>query len=273
MAAIKLKTHLTSQAELDAVPERYRSRYTPSDDGKNWTLDELEIEDVDGLKSNSEQLLKEKRKLTADMKALQEKIGDLDVERAREALEKVKELEEKDLMGKGKIDELLEKRFASKEKTYQSQLEKMNNTLAGAAEREQKLLKQLANTSRSGQLGKALIEAQVDPKWFEFVEMKAEKIWQWQMDEKGEGALVPMEGEAPLFVDGKVPDMKTWISAVVAKARPEIILSSSGGGANGNTYRGGPQAFLITRETGKDIAKVERIIAEAAKAGAQVQYE
>jgi hypothetical protein len=85
--------------------------------------------------------------------------------------------------------------------------------------------------------------------------------------------LVPMDGEDPIFVNGTPPDMKTWITAHLASARPEILLPSSGGGANGNNGRTGARNFVITKEMAKDIGLVERVRADAAQAGVAPQYE
>ena len=54
-ALLKLKTRVTS---LDEIPEAYRDRYTAAEDGKSFSLDEIELEDTAGLKANHERVLK-----------------------------------------------------------------------------------------------------------------------------------------------------------------------------------------------------------------------
>ena len=246
--------------QYEALGEAQREFYVSGKDG--YILDAEGYEDVSGLKRNTESLLKEKKKLQGELKALQEKIGDLDPEQAREALTRIKEFEEKDLMDKGKIDELLDKRFLSERKGYQAKLDALAAERIAFEQQIQQLTTQLASTSRTGQLGKALIEAQVDPRWFEFIEMKAEKTWHWQ-----DGQLVPLDGGDPLYLEGKVPDMKQWITNVLAKARPEILLPSNGGGAQGSGAGRRAGTFSISKADARDNRKFQAIIEQAQKAG------
>ncbi len=262
-----------SVTSLEDVPEAIRNEYRQ--DGDKWVLPPLEgDEDLSGLKKNAERLLQEKKKVQADLQAERDRWKDLDPDKAREALTRLQELEEKQMIDKGEYDKLSEKRWESERKPLQAKIAELETALAARDAKEKELTEKYIHTERKGMLHKALVDARVDPKWAEFVEMKAERVWKWQTDDDTkEGHLVPLENDEPIFVDGKLADMKTWITGVLAKNQPDILLPSTGGAANGNHGRSGTPAFFISRDLAKDQRAVERIIADAAKAGVPVSYE
>ena len=97
---MKLKTRVTS---LDDVPEQYKERYTPAEDGKSFSLDEIELEDTAGLKANHDRLLKQLKASQEEQKKLKDTYGDIDPVKAREAQAKLEELENNNLMDEGNL--------------------------------------------------------------------------------------------------------------------------------------------------------------------------
>lgn len=110
-----LKAKLT-KAEHDALAEPLKEHYKAS--GDDYVLDAEGVEDVSGLKSALEKEKKERRELKTKLEAEAARFKDIDPERARAALAKVQEIDEKHLIDQGEFDRLLKKRsdeFEAKE--------------------------------------------------------------------------------------------------------------------------------------------------------------
>jgi hypothetical protein len=260
--AYKLK--YATEAE---IPADLKQAYKAQPDGY-WRYDADDIPDVSALYRARDHEKAEVKKLRDQLQTMEDQYKDLDPEQAREALAKLKEIDEKTLISKGNIDELLDKRFSSERKGLQGKIDSLLADIQSRDENLSSLTQELGKTSRQGELGKALIDARVDPKWYEFIEMKAEKTWRWE-----NGKLVPYDGKDPLYVEGKIPDMRTWIGAFVAKQRPDILLPSTGGGANGGTARGHKGEIVLSRDEARDRGKFLAAQKQAEKEGIPFRIE
>jgi hypothetical protein len=113
-------------AKLEDVDEPLRALYVK--DGESFVLGEYEIEDISGLKTALEKEKTERRTLKAQV----EKFKDLDPDKARDALKKLEELDEKQLIDKGEFDRLLKKRteeYDTKEAEYKRLIDEHSKRL------------------------------------------------------------------------------------------------------------------------------------------------
>lgn len=249
-----LKTTLT-KAELDAQPEAVRGFYIE----KNGTFVlDADFEDVSGLKSA---LQKERgtretsEKALADLRKL---LGDADPAKAREALAKLQELEDKKLIDAGQVDELFRQRTERLVKDYDAKIAERDGKLTAAEKRLAELvidneLRTIATTK------KVRAEAVGD-----FLE-RGRKVYRLV-----DGKAVPMKGDQVVF--GKKPNepmsMEEWADSI-APAAPHLFEGSSGGGAsNGAGGGGGARGpFTISEADARDRSKYQAARQAAEKAG------
>lgn len=109
---------------LDEVPEALRGEYEEKKDGGGFRLriEGVEFPDqVAGLKSAFEKEKEERRRAKKELDALREKFGDIDLDKAREALEYRAQLEQQEAEKKGEWEKLREKMA----QTHRTELEKI----------------------------------------------------------------------------------------------------------------------------------------------------
>lgn len=97
-----------SKAEFETLPDALKAKFKAEGDDAYVLIEE----DVEGLKKNKAELLKE-------LKELRERFGDLDPEAARKALEDANKAEDERRRKEGEFDALLE----SKEKAWKERLD------------------------------------------------------------------------------------------------------------------------------------------------------
>lgn len=80
--------------------------------------------EVVGLKNNTAEALRDKRKAQDDLKAVLDKVGG-DPDKAAEAIKKAQDLSDKQLLDAGKIDELVEQRTERMRADHKAQIDRM----------------------------------------------------------------------------------------------------------------------------------------------------
>jgi len=136
---------------LEDVPESFRELFSKGDDGK-YHLSEVEgittKDKVNQFRENNVTLLKEKEKLKEQLKLLE----GVDPEKYKEMEAKLLEIQDKELLDKGKIEELLEQRTARIKKDFENKGIELTKTIeTQKAELE----------SLTGMLTQTMIEADV----------------------------------------------------------------------------------------------------------------
>ena len=125
-----------TKAEWDALPEANRlffeqqKIYVP--DGENWKLDGLE--DPEGVTRAVENERKVSAALKKQLQELQAKYDGVDPDKAREAQEKLDQLEQDTLQKSGDVKAMLEvanKKFAEKEAQYQKIIAEKDDVIKG----------------------------------------------------------------------------------------------------------------------------------------------
>jgi hypothetical protein len=257
---VKIKARVTS---LDDVPEQYRDRYTPAEDGKSWTLDELDIEDVTALKANSERLRKSYNAAQEELKKKAELYGDLDPEAARAAMLKLEELKDKEHMDKGEFQEVLKNRTAAMEKDHQTVKAALEKALEEQKTRAATLEKELQRTVISNDLSTRAGQLKIKPEFIPFLQLAANK--DWVLDDDGK-AVWRVDGQLKYGKDPTKPaDMGDYLTEMIAST-PSLVEGSHGTGANGNTGRNGA-GLTISQADMRDVRKYEAVKAKAKEQG------
>jgi len=235
---MKLKLVVDS---LEGMDESIKALYEKGDDGKfHLTVDGLE--DNTGLKKKAEELLNEKKKLTADYKALEEKLKSfegLDPEDAKKAAETARKLREKELIDKGDIDELVNQRTAAMKKDHESQFNQVSENLAKVKAENEKLRESLNGIIIDKGIMEAVTAAGV-PRKEALQDIIGRARNAWRVDEDGQPKAYGKDGTVRYGKDAKKEmTMAEWAEELVQTAG-HLFEENRGGGAKGNiTLAGG----------------------------------
>jgi len=264
----KPKATLTA-AEFETLPEAARDFYEP--DGESYKLAADGLPDFAGLSRAKENERAETNRVRRELNELRERFKDLDPIQAREALEKLRGLEEKDLIKSGDLDQLWQKRLAPIQRGHQSQMEALQQQLKAAEEKYAALSETYTRTMRSKLITDAAAAEHVDPDWYEYVDLKAQHVW--RLNETG--ALTAYGPDnAPLYGQkGEPLTPGEWIRAGLAKDKPKLLLASNGSGAPGGGQRAPSGNIRLTREQTLDLPTYLAAKERAAKLGVEVESE
>lgn len=126
------KAVLTSQEELEQIDEKYRDLYVDNGNGM-FILDVESIDDmpqIGGLKSALQKERDANKKLKRDLQETIDKYKDIDPEKARTAQKKLQELEDRQLLDAGKVDEVVAKRTERMQKNHQEQIQEFQKQIS-----------------------------------------------------------------------------------------------------------------------------------------------
>jgi hypothetical protein len=232
------------QASWGELPEAVQGLYKQGADGNYH----LEVEGLvpktklDEFRQNNIDLQKAKAELEAQV----EKFKDIDPDKAKEALAKLKELDEKKLFDEGKIDELVESRVQTMRSDFESQIKalKDNNKalkdeLAAKDGRLKEVVIDQAITAAYDEMG-----VKIKPGALQDVLSRARGVW--SLDE--EGNPVAMDGDKKLFgKDGENPlTVAEWAGGLMANAKHLFEESSGGGSPNNRGKNSGPDLSKLS---------------------------
>jgi hypothetical protein len=243
---MKLKAILDS---LDDVPEALRELYVARD-GK-YHLDEIEGYEPTGrlkeFRDNNIKLLKERDELKTQLG----KFADIDPEKYQEALKKLQDLDDKQMMDDGKIEELLQTRTERLRSDYESKLKSYDKKFTDQDSQIKTLSDELSKERIDGRLREAAGTVGVRKTAIPDLINRGRQVWRLV-----EGEPVAMRGEEILY--GKDPakpiGMPEWIESLATDA-PHLFETSSGGGATNTTNGHQRGARVIARYDPVSIGK------------------
>ena len=228
-----LKAVLT-KAEFETLSDPIREYYVA--DGENFVLDaEIDLHPkVMGLKSAFEKVKKDKKDGDAEFRRLREQIGDMDPEKAREALKRVQEMADKHLLDEGKVDELIKARTDSLIKAHATEKTAFETKLTESEKARGALETEVTSLILDGTLRDESIKAGVKKEHIDDVlyRMKDRGIdgIKWRL---GEGrTVVAMQGDEMKYGKDVQPMSPGEGLEMLKKAVPGFFEPSSGGGAS-----------------------------------------
>lgn len=205
--------------EYEGLEEAQQTLYAKS--GKFYQLKVEGAVDKDKLA----QFRKSNINLQKTVDELNDKFGDLDLEKVNALLEKEHELEEGKLIKEGDIDTLLEKRLAKAMKPLKEQNEALTTKYGAAKESLVKLTIDNSVTKKAAKLGAH--ETALDD-----LCTRARKVF--RVDEKGHAVALDSDGDPLTDGEGKVLDIDGWLGVQKVKEAPHCFRQSSGGNENGS---------------------------------------
>lgn len=230
---------------LDGLSDDIKSLYVQKDDGK-FHLDVEGGEDISGLKANYQKLLDEKKKLQDRYKAY----DDIDPAKAKEALDKLRKIEEKELLDAGEVDKVVEKRVELMRQDHQSQIQKMTEAQDALTQENAKLKSRLSEAVIERGILDA-VNAVGQPRKEALEDIVARGVKTWKLDDQGKPIPLKADGTTIYGKDGKLPmTMQEWAESLLESA-PHLWLPSSGGGARGGLNRGNKGGDLSREEVAK----------------------
>lgn len=217
---------------LDNVPEPIRGEYAKGEDGK-FHLNVDGVEDVTGLKS----ALQKERDNVKELKAKYAAYEGIDPEKAQEALQKLRDLEEKKLIEAGELEKVLENRTKMMRQDHQAQVEQLTKRAEAAETSAADLRKQLATAVIERGIADAVAEVG-QPRKGALIDIIQRGRQTWKLDDKGKPVATNEDGTTVYGKDGKEPiSMKEWAENLLEQA-PHLFEESKGGGAKGSIVGG-----------------------------------
>lgn len=227
---MKLKDIVKSLEEVD---EKYRDLYTQN--GEEYVLHGIDDSEtkkkLDEFRTNNRAYFKQIETLQGQLK----KYEGIDPEqwtKAQEALKKQAELEDKDLIDKGKFDELFTKRTEAMRADQERALKAKDEAFRKAQEERDALKQKLGTHLIDAEIQKAVMRSgKLRDGAIDDVISRARKVW--NLDEHGN--IVPKKsGETAFGKDGEVLKMEEWAADLISEA-PHLFEPSKGGGAEGGS--------------------------------------
>lgn len=231
-------------AKLDEVEEPFRTMYEETDDGFM-----LAVEDS-GYKSKLNEFRDNNRKLSKSQESLQataDKYKDVDLDKyqkAMEALGKLEEAEDKELLSEGKIEELLDKRTQNMRKDYEVQIKSKSDAYVNLEEERNALRDKLGGVLVDTAVQNAVNKVgRVRSGALDDVLNRARSIW--KIDAKGDMVPRKNDGSTEFGAKGDPLTMDEWATNLITGASFlfEGSKGSGGGGGSGGGMEGGKQTI------------------------------
>lgn len=237
---------------LDGLSDVQKSLYKKGEDGK-FHLDVEGVEDVSGLKSALQKERDEVKTLKGSVKSLEEKIAiykDIDdPEKAKEALQKIRDLEEKKLIEAGELEKVVENRTKLMKQDHDAQVQQLTKRAEEAEKTSANYKAQLATAIIERGITDAVSEVG-QPRKGAMIDIIQRGRNAWKLDDSGKPVALNPDGTTIFGKDGKAPiSMKEWAESLLTEA-PHLFEESRGGGARG-TIIGGDGTGLTPEEFAK----------------------
>lgn len=244
---------------LDKVPEALRGEYEPREGKFHLRLAGepsgfVPKARLDEFRTNNLELTRKAEQLAAQA----EKFKDIDPDKARAALEKLQQIEDKKLIDSGKIDELVAARTERLVGEKDGRITELSTSLEAKTKEADEFKAELTRVLVGSHIDACALAHKVTPAGLKIVRLLAEhgddQGVRWTLNDQRQ--LVAMKADGTPAWSGsnanKPLERDEWIEGII-KAYPHIVPPSSGGGAPGNTAGGGPTVDLST------LSPVERV--------------
>jgi hypothetical protein len=262
-----LKAKLTKD-EHAGLPEAVRALYTEKDGAFILEVEGL----VDGKALESERSAR--AKAAREFQELKDKIGDLDPEKAREALRQVQALADKKLLDEGKVDELIQARTEAMRTDHKNQLAAFEGKIKEKDDAIGRLTQTVKTLRINSELTPLALKKGIRPEALQDVIARMTVLGidgiKWDID--GDNVVAKIGDQIKY---GKDPQKAMSFEEgldLLATAAPHLFADSKGTGANGNKGGGG-KSHTISQEEASDPAKYRAARDEARKAGVELQIQ
>ena len=187
-------------------------------------------------------------KLRRELEAMKGMLGDLtkeDLDAMRESANRMKSEEEKALIQKGRLDEVMERRVKALQAEHEKKLKALTDELTGLKTGSEKLRRELKKDRIVSRVREEADRLKLKFPATAMEDINARALSMFDLDE--EGNLISMDGEDPrVNSEGKEYSPKDFVMGLVESA-PHLVEGASGGDFNGTGKRGnGGRRGVIT---------------------------
>lgn len=230
---------------LDDIPEQFRDLYKQTDEGFVIDVDDKDYKAKISEFRDNNIALRQQADKAQSMKTELEKLRnivkdykDIDPTKAREALSKLHEMEEKNLMDAGKLDEVVASRTERMRQDYEGKLQAMQSQFEEVNGKANKFADLYSKTVIESGLQRAVADvAVVRPGAITDIIARGRGVW--TVDEDGNPVPRDQDGKVRYGKDGKEPiTMQEWAEGLLLDA-PYLFEGSAGGGSAGGRGEGG----------------------------------
>lgn len=265
------KTTITAD-EFTALPEPVQALYTtdPTNGSGTYRLAiEDEVGDTSALRKALDQERTARQTYEKELKGLRGRYKDVDPEKAREALARLQELEDKQLLDTGKVEELIVKRTERMKADYENQTKAYQQQMDALERERNNLTQRLEEVLIDTGLTQSAMKAKVKESAIQDVLLRGRRVWHLK-----DGKPVPLRDDGETVLYGKNPNapmsMEEWVASLQSDA-PHLFEENRGtGAAPGGRSSSSGGRIVITREQARDVREWRRVNDEAARSGAQV---
>jgi hypothetical protein len=258
---LKAKLSADEHAALDPSLKAF---YKQSGDG--FLLDAEGVEDVTGLKSALDKERSNRRSESEALRLLQDRVKDLDLDKAREMLQAAEQNDVEKLIKAGKLEEVIQKRTDKMRRDHEAELSKLQADLKAASEAASTLTTELGETLLRSEIAQQAPLKAIRPTAIPDVIARARGVY--KVEEK---KLVPYKPDGSPFygkIGNKLIEIPEWLDSLQEEA-PHFFEASKGTGTPAGGGRPGlpGQGLTLSRDDARDPAKYRAAQAAAEKAG------
>lgn len=239
--------------DIEEVPEQYRDLYT-----KQGDIFALDLEGVDnhpsvkGLSAAMRKVreqLKEATKKAAEQDERLKEIDELGVgmEELREQLGRIKQLDEKELIEAGKVEELFARRTEELKRAHDRELKKLVERAEAAEKAGKETHTKLATYRVETELRDAAAKAGVRAAAITDVLARGKALF--RLDDHEQVVPFDQNGEVIAGKDGTTPmQPEEWLNGLFSEAK-HLFEESAGSGSAGGAERRNDSTLTLARDT------------------------
>lgn len=226
---------------LDGLSEDIAGLYTEKNGKFVLEIEGMTSKDkLDEFRSNNVKLMK-------DIKALEDKFGNIDLKEYEELKKAAQEASDKNLLDEGKVEELLEQRTQRMREEMQNQIDSLSSEKENLSGQLQKLV--IDNATRAAASKAGVVDTAVDD-----VLSRVRGTFKLEGDKAvpyENGSIVyGSDGETPLTIDDWVGGLK--------KSAPHLFPGSNGTGSQHQSNQSSGGSKTLNREGFEKLSQIER---------------
>ena len=255
---------VTPTPKPESSPDPEAAAFDPN----NPAVQEWFKSQTQGLVSNKEEILKEKKALEDNLKQLKSQWGDLDPKVVQNLVARMQNDEETKMIAEGKFDEVINKRVEAYQKDHDAKLTASQTKFEEESSKRTALENKIADLTIAGMVRDAASKQGLTPTAVEDAIFRAKTTF--QLNENYEPVARNSDGTLLVGKDAKSPlSVVEWLDGMKEKA-PHWFEGPSGGGTQRPQGRR-QGAFTITSSEAENHQLWKARQAEAEKAGQQLQ--
>lgn len=262
---------------LEDVDEALRSLYKKDGDGYVLDMEQEEGDDsgdeepgrVKEFRDKNITLLKEKKRLEEALKQFEGLDPDV-VKTLRQQAEEAKEKEIQDLLKKGKVDDVVQRKLAAREAEFKKQIDAVNSQMGEKDKTIGSLRGQLQGLLVDSGVTKAIEAAGLKPRVGAMEDIMTRARSVWKINDDGQMVALDAKGE-PRYSSTKAGDpltLKEYVTKDLLESAGHLFEAATGGGAAGGKGGGTSTGPVIS---GSDPLEMGRRVKDIASGKARVQ--